>query len=292
MKLDSTINPIMNQNGHGPPASDLTSTKNHIWNIKAFILLNILTILTGLFLLLDFTPIKILKYELSIENCVRNMFTILLACVIGSIIGWERENKNRPAGLRTYSLVCMGSALVMITSYQIFNDYHALGNFDPARLGAQVISGIGFLGAGTIIRDKYSVKGLTTAASLWVVACIGLTVGAQMYITSIMISAVVYYVLHNLRCMEDVKVEKMNYELILHLKEQLGQLKDVHQVLDQFNIGVRDINMTWGNNGILEEDNDHLTIIIHAMIVEEAIDDLILELNSIKGIISVYCSEI
>jgi len=290
--MDNAMNAIMNEKGHGPPISDGSLTKNHIWNIKAFILLNVLTIITGALLYFDFSPLKILKYELSTESCIRNMFTILLASVIGSVIGWERENKNRPAGLRTYSLVCMGSALVMITSYQIFNSYHTLGNFDPARLGAQVISGIGFLGAGTIIRDKYSVKGLTTAASLWVVACIGLTVGAQMYVTSIMISGVVYYVLHNLRCMEDVKVEKMNYELILHLKEQLGQLKEVHQILDRFNINMRDINMTWGNNGILEEDHDNLTMIIHAMIVEQRIDDLILELNGIKGIISVYCSEI
>lgn len=292
MKIDHTINAIRTEKGHSPPITDYAKIKSHIWNIKAFVFLNILTLFIGLLLLYDYHTIDILSYEFSVKDNLRDMFTILLASVIGSIIGWERENKNRPAGLRTYSLVCMGSALVMITSYQIFADYHTLGNFDPARLGAQVISGIGFLGAGTIIRDKYSVKGLTTAASLWVVACIGLTVGARMYVTSIMITAVVYYVLHNLRCMEDVKVEKMNYEFVLHFEEQLGQLREIHQVLDKLNINIRDINMTWGNNGLFEEDHDYLAIIIHAMIEEQKIDDLILQLNAIKGVISVYCSEI
>ncbi|PKM93995.1 MAG: methyltransferase [Firmicutes bacterium HGW-Firmicutes-1] len=220
------------------------------------------------------------------------MFTILLASIIGSVIGWERENKNRPAGLRTYSLVCMGSALVMITSYEIFNNYHTLGNFDPARLGAQVISGIGFLGAGTIIRDKFSVKGLTTAASLWVVACIGLTVGAGMYVTSIMISAIVYYVMHNLRCMDDIKVEMMNYEIVIRMKEQTGQIREVHKVLDKYRINVRDINISYGQKGLLEEENDDLNIVIHALIMDQFVDQLIIEFNNINGITSFYFSEL
>ena len=93
------------------------------------------------------------------------LIRIVLAGVLGGIIGIERESINRPAGFRTHILVCVGSALVMITSQYIFFHYSSQVNLDTARMGDQVISGIGFLGAGTIVRKGFNVKGLTTAAS-------------------------------------------------------------------------------------------------------------------------------
>ena len=106
----------------------------------------------------------------------------LLSMFIGGLIGWERENTHRPAGLRTHMLVSVGACVVM--QLGAYNSTHiaAQFNIDPSRLGAQVISGIGFLGAGTIIKEGTTIKGLTTAASLWVVACLGLTIGAGAYI--------------------------------------------------------------------------------------------------------------
>jgi len=104
-----------------------------------------------------------------------------LACILGGIVGYEREHMQQPAGFRTHILVCVGAALAMITSEFIFRKYAGQTNIDPARLGAQVISGIGFLGAGTIIREGFNVRGLTTAASLWAVACVGLAVGIGFY---------------------------------------------------------------------------------------------------------------
>ena len=95
---------------------------------------------------------------------------MVLVIFLSGIIGYEREHSHRPAGFRTHILVAVGSALVMMTSKYIFLEYEGLANFDPTRLGAQVISGIGFLGAGTILREGFSVKGLTTAASLWEVS--------------------------------------------------------------------------------------------------------------------------
>jgi len=110
------------------------------------------------------------------------IFRVLLAVGFGALIGLEREHAHRPAGLRTHILVCVGACLVMLTSEYIYKQYHPFSpNTDVARLGAQVISGIGFLGAGTIIRNGSSVKGLTTAASIWVVACIGLATGMGFY---------------------------------------------------------------------------------------------------------------
>lgn len=104
------------------------------------------------------------------------------AMIIGAMIGIEREFTHRPAGLRTHMLVALGSCAVMVTSQLLFCQYRPYGSTpDPARLSAQVIAGVGFLGAGTIIKEGTSVKGLTTAASIWAVACLGIAVGAGYY---------------------------------------------------------------------------------------------------------------
>ena len=103
---------------------------------------------------------------------------LLCAMTLGTVIGTEREYSNRPAGMRTHILVALGACTVMITSQMIFLQYNVYGATpDPARLPAQVITGVGFLGAGTIMREGSNVKGLTTAASLWAVACLGVAAG-------------------------------------------------------------------------------------------------------------------
>lgn len=107
-----------------------------------------------------------------------------LACamLVGLVIGTEREYTHRPAGMRTHILVALGACAVSITGELLFNQYNAVGAFpDPARLSAQVITGVGFLGAGTIMREGFSVKGLTTAASVWAVACLGIAAGFGYY---------------------------------------------------------------------------------------------------------------
>ena len=112
------------------------------------------------------------------DICLR----LLCAMIVGMVIGTEREYTNRPAGMRTHILVALGAASVMITGQMIFLQYSALGATpDPSRLSAQVITGVGFLGAGTILREGTNVKGLTTAASLWSVACLGIAAGAGYY---------------------------------------------------------------------------------------------------------------
>lgn len=101
---------------------------------------------------------------------------------IGVIVGMERGRSHRPAGLRTHMLVALGACVVMITSHMLFMQFRPFGATpDPARLGAQVISGVGFLGAGTIMREGLTIKGLTTAASVWAVACLGVAAGGGYY---------------------------------------------------------------------------------------------------------------
>jgi len=123
------------------------------------------------------------------------LIRLTLAVLIGFFIGLEREKHHRPAGIKTHILVCVGATVISLIQLQIINDIILKVIQDPSlasvlrsdygRLGAQVISGIGFLGAGTIIRTRGSVKGLTTAATLWLVACLGLGIGFGYYIISI-----------------------------------------------------------------------------------------------------------
>jgi putative Mg2+ transporter-C (MgtC) family protein len=138
---------------------------------------------------------KIIKNKpLTIEIDRRKEMTTLVALerivvifILAGFLGWQRERENKPAGFRTHILVGLGSALTMMTGIYLMEQYPDL-NLDPARIAAQVISGVGFLGAGTIIKEKGSVVGLTTASCIWLVACVGLAVGVGFYVGAIGIS--------------------------------------------------------------------------------------------------------
>ena len=127
---------------------------------------------------------------------------LLLTLVLSGLIGLERQVHRRTAGLRTHILVALGSCLIMLTSMYVFDIYKDRVSLDPARIAAGVITGIGFLGAGTIIRDPEGVRGLTTAASLWVVAGIGLAVGTGFNKIAVIATVLVLIVLHFLRYAE------------------------------------------------------------------------------------------
>ena len=121
---------------------------------------------------------------------------IALSVLVGGIIGFEREQHRRAAGLRTHILVCVGSTVITLTSLYISDHYSGLSqNCDPSRIAAGIITGIGFLGAGTIIRFKASVLGLTTAASLWGVAGIGLALGTGFYKAALFATAIIFITL-------------------------------------------------------------------------------------------------
>lgn len=156
---------------------------------------------------------------------------LVLACVLGGIIGYEREHTRRPAGFRTHILVCVGSALVMITSEFIFNKYLHMTAIDPTRLGAQVISGIGFLGAGTIIREGFNVKGLTTAASLWAVSCVGIAAGIGFYEGAVAATVLIYLTLIALRKIEkgmaSKSLLKTLYIQAFNITGLIGQISDI-----------------------------------------------------------------
>ena len=125
---------------------------------------------------------------------------LVLAAVLGGLVGFEREKHNkRIAGFRTHILVCLGSALIMLTSIYMFEVFSGMAPVDPARIAAGVITGIGFLGAGTIIRSNASVTGLTTAASLWTISGIGLAVGCGFYMAACAATIIMWGALYFLR---------------------------------------------------------------------------------------------
>lgn len=163
----------------------------------------------------------------------RVLISLLLTTFLCGVIGFEREQVNRPAGIRTHLLVGVSSALTMLTSEFLIMRYGNTITIDPTRLGAQVISGIGFLGAGTIIKEGYHVKGLTTAASLWSVACIGLAVGSGFYSGAIILTIIVFTalqflkkVLHKHSCSKNIIIYMRNLDSAL--EKVTDRLEDYH----------------------------------------------------------------
>lgn len=135
-------------------------------------------------------------------NAIGAITKLVLSLMLGAVIGIERRRKGQIAGLRTFALISMGATLAMLISIYIPQEYLGLKNGDPGRIAAQVVSGVGFLGAGAIIQMKGSVRGLTTAAGIWMAACIGLAVGAGMYLVSILTTLLIIFILVNIERIE------------------------------------------------------------------------------------------
>lgn len=162
---------------------------------------------------------------------VQIMLRLLCAMLVGMVIGTEREYSNRPAGMRTHILVALGAAAVMLTSQMIFAQYNVYGATpDPARLPAQVITGVGFLGAGTIMREGSNVKGLTTAASLWAVACLGVAAGGGYYAVALLGMG---FVFATLTLMEVLQHHMVGPEV--GLRRCWVETENIHECLDAIN---------------------------------------------------------
>ena len=145
-------------------------------------------------------------------NDAEIIMRLVLSVILSGLIGLERQIHRRTAGLRTHILVSLGSCLIMLTSLYIFDIYKNEVPLDPARIAAGVITGIGFLGAGAIIRDREGVKGLTTAASLWVVAGIGLATGCGFYKAALFTTVLALLTLFFLRYVERIMFGKEEQE--------------------------------------------------------------------------------
>lgn len=211
------------------------------------------------------------------------IFKLTLACILGGLIGLERESLNRPAGLRTYTLVCVGSALAMIVSLDMYFEYYKNVNADPGRIAAQVVSGIGFLGAGTIMREGATVRGLTTAAGLWVVACIGLAVGAGMYAPAIATTMLILFILIYFVRIEERYTGMREYKgLIMVVQDGPGQVGAIGSILGDLGVLIKNIQLT----RVEDSDDLEIELLIHVpptLTLQQVID----ELSLIKGFRSI-----
>lgn len=154
------------------------------------------------------------------------LLRLVLSAVLGAILGLERTRKLRPAGLRTYMLVCISSCVVMLSGLYVFERYGP--GFDPARMAAQVISGIGFLGAGTIIvTANHKVKGLTTAAGLWAAACMGIAIGLGFYIVIAGSFLLLVFTMSAADRLESLYYRKLNRISIYLVISSLDMLRDI-----------------------------------------------------------------
>ena len=175
---------------------------------------------------------------------------VALAAVLAGVIGYEREHVQRNAGMRTHILVAIGAALVMCSGEFLMTQYPN-SNIDPARIGAQVVSGIGFLCAGTIIKEGISVRGLTTASSLWCVSCVGLAAGCGNYVLSIATTILILVVLRVLRTMAHSRRKKANrlvLQIVLSMEGQTivklqEDLERMGCVIDEFSFAIDTTNL-------------------------------------------------
>ncbi|GAU77362.1 MgtC/SapB family protein [Fusibacter sp. 3D3] len=209
-----------------------------------------------------------------------SIIKILFATFIGGLIGFEREVINRPAGFRTHILVCVASAIIMDVNLLLAATHI---NMDPTRLGAQVISGIGFLGAGTIIKEGATVKGLTTAASLWSIACIGLVVGAGYYLIALITAVIMLITLKTFSQIEKKLTRaKRLFTLLISTDDAPERLGTITLILGEYNCRINKVTLSH------EAINNH-TVIEIDYIPPYGIKniDIIHKLESLVGILKV-----
>lgn len=183
---------------------------------------------------------------------------LILGFVLAGIIGLERSSWSKPAGFRTHALVGISSVLIMLCGEYMSKIY----DMDPSRIPAQLLSGIGFIGAGTILRDGFNVKGLTTAAGLLAVTCIGLSIGAGFYLGGIVTTLIVYIVLSYSYKISD-RLDHFNI-LELHIKIQENTqeaLKKIEKYLSKYKVEIK--QMKRENKEDEEEENEIIHIIGH-----------------------------
>jgi len=213
------------------------------------------------------------------------LLRIFSAVLIGGVIGIDRGRKKRPAGLRTYMLVCVGSCLIMLTNQYIFQNS---GTGDPVRTGAQVVSGIGFLGAGSIIVTKRNqIRGLTTAAGLWTSAGIGLSLGIGFYEAALVSGIAIFFVLSVLQSWDNKMHHRSKMmELYIEYSEKAG-LGTLIRSLRELDAEIESIQMQ--NEGS-KEDNVRELIVARRLHKKGNHSPLLREIQTIEGVL--YAEEL
>lgn len=180
------------------------------------------------------------------------VYRLVFALFIGGLIGIEREFKGKPAGMRTNMLMCMGSCLLMILSVEIFREGAGMG--DPSRIASQVVTGIGFLGAGMIIQSRFSVMGLTSAATLWFVAALGLVIGWGDYLLASASTILTIVTLTLLSGIERIiSVRQRRHIVQFRFPLDVEGMKQAKKIFVQYRITLENLSLRRGNENILVE---------------------------------------
>lgn len=169
---------------------------------------------------------------------------LAVSIILGGVLGWEREAKRQHAGLRTHIIICLGSTLLMLISIWIPQTYSDFQNGDPGRIAAQVVSGIGFLGAGAIFRLGGSTRGLTTAATIWAVAAVGLAIGAGMYVGALFGTLLILFVLVFLGKLESRFFPEGTLKTLnISFQSVKIETSNVFAILEKYQIQIKSVNM-------------------------------------------------
>jgi putative Mg2+ transporter-C (MgtC) family protein len=204
---------------------------------------------------------------------------LLIALIVGGLTGLERERSHQFAGFRTHILVSVGSCITSITSLSLFFQYNSYSNIDPARLSAQVLSGVGFLGAGAILKTSNGIRGLTTAAGIWATACIGIAVGYRYYILAISAWLFVMITLYILKNIDKMIFKKK--QTIFNIKtDNIEIISSIYEMFQRSQISVKNIEINSDTNNI----KINLLTVHDRRIV---LDEVIKELSKLKNIISI-----
>ncbi|WP_242967873.1 MgtC/SapB family protein [Tepidibacter mesophilus] len=172
------------------------------------------------------------------------IFRLLLALFIGGIVGVEREKSHQWAGFRTHILVSIGSCVVAVTSLMLFKEYIQYVNLDPARMPAQVLSGIGFLGAGAILKTSDSIRGLTTAAGIWVTACIGIAIGFGYYYLGFVSCFLLVMTLYTLKFIDKKILLSKTSTLYINTKNISNVTSEVIDIVEGNKIFIKNIDIS------------------------------------------------
>jgi len=212
---------------------------------------------------------------------VQIILRVLIGAGLGAVVGLERERQDQPAGLRTHMILVIGATLAMVLSVNLGYLFARPGTpADPARLAAQVISGIGFLGAGAILRYGSTVKGLTTATSLWTMAIVGLTVGAGYYLVGVITTGLMLVVLTLLNIIEKrfVRTSVTRY-LLIDANFHKGLVKSIRHIVEEFSDNVASFTLQKNIK------NKRLRIQIVARIPRgQTLEELVEALSDIEGV--------
>ncbi len=204
---------------------------------------------------------------------------IFLAAMLGGIIGLERELANKEAGLRTNILIAIGSSLITILSYKFA---HGVVGADPARLSAQIVSGIGFLGAGAIIQSRFAVHGLTTAATIWAVAAIGIATGSGLYLLSFLVTILTLIVLSIFKIIsKHIDKHRKHFAYVIKIKDKASLIHEIKKVIIDLNLKYIAADIKKGKNGF-----DIEVLITASELKNKKFIEAVLQMDGVEELIS------